>query len=106
VTGTGTHRDGNSLESSNCSAYTAAMNIILPPEQEQWLNARIAEGEFTSLEAAVRQMIAERMTFEADDLAWARPYADEARAAAMRGEVVSLDDAIADIDAHLATLKD
>jgi antitoxin ParD1/3/4 len=82
------------------------MNIVLPPEQERWLNARIAEGQFTSLEAAVRQMIAERMAFETDDFAWARPYADEARAAALRGEVVPLDDAIADIDAHLATLKD
>jgi antitoxin ParD1/3/4 len=81
------------------------MNIFLPPEQERWLNARIAEGQFTSPDAAVQQMIAERMAFEADDFAWARPYVDEARAAVMRGEVVSLDDAIADIDAHLATLK-
>jgi Arc/MetJ-type ribon-helix-helix transcriptional regulator len=35
------------------------MNIKLPPEQEQWLNARVADGEFASPEAAVRQMIAE-----------------------------------------------
>ena len=81
------------------------MNIVLPPEQERWLNARIAEGQFTSPDAAVQQMIAERMAFEADDFAWARPYVDEARAAVMRGEVVPLDDAIADIDTHLATLK-
>jgi antitoxin ParD1/3/4 len=81
------------------------MNVVLPPEQEQWLNARIAEGEFTSPEAAVRQMIAERMALDADDFAWARPYVDEARAAALRGEIVPVDDAVADIDAHLATLK-
>jgi antitoxin ParD1/3/4 len=81
------------------------MNIFFPPEQERWLNARIAEGQFTSPDAAVQQMIAERMAFEADDFAWARPYVDEARAAVMRGEVVPLDDAIADIDTHLATLK-
>jgi hypothetical protein len=30
---------------------------------------------------------------------------DEARAAASRGDVVPLDDAIADIDAYLASLK-
>lgn len=82
------------------------MNIKLPPEQEQWLNARVADGEFASPDAAVRQMIAERMALEADDLAWARPYVDEARAAVARGEVVSLDDAIADIDAYVASLKD
>ncbi len=82
------------------------MNIVLPPEQERWLNARIAEGQFASPEAAVQQIIAERMALEADDFAWARPYVDEARLAAVRGEVAPVDDAIADIDAHLAKLKD
>jgi Arc/MetJ-type ribon-helix-helix transcriptional regulator len=81
------------------------MNIKLSPEQAQWLAARIADGEFGSPEEAVRQMIAERMALEADDFAWAKPYVDEARAAFARGEVVSLDDATADIDAHLASLK-
>jgi hypothetical protein len=47
-----------------------------------------------------------RMAFEADDFTWAKPYVDEARAAVARGEVVSLEDAIADIDAYLASLKD
>jgi antitoxin ParD1/3/4 len=81
------------------------MNIKLPPEQEQWLNARVAEGDFASPEAAVRQMIAERMALESDDFAWAKPYLDEARAAVARGEVVSVDEAIADIEAHLASFK-
>jgi antitoxin ParD1/3/4 len=81
------------------------MNIKLPPEQEQWLTARVAEGAFASPEAAVRQMIAERMVLEADDFAWATPYVNEARAAVARGEVVSLDEAIADIDIHLTSLK-
>jgi antitoxin ParD1/3/4 len=82
------------------------MNIKLPPEQEQWLNARVADGDFDSPEAAVRQMIAERMAFEAEDFAWAKPYVDAARAAVGRGDVVSLDEAVADIDAHLGSLKD
>ena len=50
-------------------------------------------------------MIAERMALEADNFGWAKPYVDEARGAIARGEVVSLDEAIADIDAHLASLK-
>jgi hypothetical protein len=45
------------------------------------------------------------MKTDDDDLSWAKPYVDEARAAAARGEIVSLDDAIADIDAHLTALK-
>jgi antitoxin ParD1/3/4 len=81
------------------------MNIKLPPEQEQWLNARVAEVAFASPEAAVRQMISDRIAIEADDFAWAKPYVDEARAAVARGEVASVDEAIADIDAHLASLK-
>ncbi len=93
------------LESETRRAYTAAMNILLPPEQEQWLKARVAEGEFASPDAAVQQIIAERMAFEADDFGWAAPYVDVARAAVARGELTAIDDAIADIDAHLASLK-
>ena len=99
------HAIALTLETSACSVYTIAMNIVLPPEQEQWLKARIADGQFASPEAAMRQMIAERMAFEADGFAWAKPYVDEARAAVARGEVVSLDEAIADIDTHLTSLK-
>jgi antitoxin ParD1/3/4 len=82
------------------------MNIKLPPEQENWLNARVADGEFASPEAAVRQMIAERMAIAADDFAWAKPYVDEARAAVARGEFVSINEAIADMEAHLKSLED
>jgi antitoxin ParD1/3/4 len=98
-------RPSVTLESETRYAYTIAMNIVLPPDQEQWLKARVAEGEFASLDAAVQQMIAERMAFEASDFAWAVPYVDVARAAVARGESTEIDDAIADIDAHLASLK-
>jgi predicted transcriptional regulator len=81
------------------------MNIKLSQLEEQWLEARIAEGQFASPEEAVRRMIADRMALEAADFTWARPFVDEARAAAARGEVITLDDAVADIDAHLASLK-
>ena len=60
---------------------------IFPPAQQEWLETQIAKGEFASAEDAVRQMIAERMALEADNLAWAKPYVDEARAAVARGEV-------------------
>ena len=45
------------------------------------------------------------MAINDDDLAWVKPFVDEARAATARGEIVPLDDALADIDAHLATLE-
>jgi antitoxin ParD1/3/4 len=73
------------------------MKITLPPEQEQWLEQQIDQGVFTSVEDAVRKLIAERMAFEADDFTWAKPYVDEARAAVARGDVLTLEEALADM---------
>ena len=81
------------------------MNIRLPVEQLKWLEQQVAAGRFGSVDDAVTAAVADLMAIEEDDLAWAKPYVDEARAAAARGEVVSIDDAIADIDAHVAALK-
>jgi hypothetical protein len=60
-----------------------------------------ALAEVNAAAAAVAGLI----VTETDDLAWAKPYVDEARTDVARGDVVPLDDAIADIDAHLASLK-
>jgi len=81
------------------------MNITLPAEQERWLKTRIANGEFQSAEDAVRQLIAERMIIDGDDMAWAKPLVDEARAAVARGDKSSLEEAELDIDRALASLK-
>jgi antitoxin ParD1/3/4 len=81
------------------------MNIRLPTEQQAWLEAQVAAGHFDSVDDAVAIAVADLMAIDQDDLAWAKPDIDEARAAAARGESVNLDDAIADIDAHLASLK-
>jgi antitoxin ParD1/3/4 len=81
------------------------MNITLPVEQEQWLKKRIASGEFQSPDDAVRQLIAERMIVEDDDMAWAHPLVTEALEAVARGDVTSLEEAELDIDRVLASLK-
>ncbi|HTV36921.1 MAG TPA: hypothetical protein VMF12_10875 [Xanthobacteraceae bacterium] len=81
------------------------MTITLRPDQQKWLEEQVAAGRFPSVDDAVAVAVADLMEIADDDLGWAKPYLDEARQAAVRGEVVSLDDAIADIDAHLGTLK-
>ena len=81
------------------------MNIVLPPAQREWLEAQVARGEFASVEDAVQQMIAERMALETDDLAWAKRYVDEARAAVARGEVFTLDEHEARMTELLKALK-
>ena len=72
-----------------------SMPITLTPEQEAWCIARVAAGDFASVEEAARQLIderiAERAAEEGNDLAWAKPYVDDARAVA-RGDVVTLDE--------------
>lgn len=85
--------------------YVSQMNIRLRPEQQAWLEAQVAAGHFSSVDDAVALAVSDLMAIGDDDLAWAKPYVDEGRAAAARGEVVSLDDAAADIDAHIAALK-
>lgn len=80
------------------------MNITLPADQEHWLKMRIANGEFQSVEDAIRQLIADRMMADDDDLAWAKPLVDKARLAVARGEVAALEEAERDIDQTLASL--
>ena len=81
------------------------MNIMLPPAQQEWLEAKVAKGEYASIEQAIQQMIEERMIFENDDLAWAKPYVDEALAQVDRGEVLSLEEHEARMEKHLKALK-
>jgi antitoxin ParD1/3/4 len=86
-----------------------SMTIILTPEQEAWCQAHVAAGAFASVEEAARQLIderiAERAIEEGDDLAWAKPYVDEARAAVARGDVVTLDEHKARNAARLAAIR-
>lgn len=81
------------------------MNITLPRVQQEWLEALVAKGEFASVEDAVQRMIADRMAFDADDMAWAEPLVADGRSAAARGEVFTLEDHEARMDELLRTLK-
>ena len=86
-----------------------AMPITLTPEQETWLRADVAAGDFASVEDAARQLIDERIAERAaeddEDMAWAKPLVDEARDAVARGEFVSLEEHKAHIAALLESLK-
>jgi antitoxin ParD1/3/4 len=85
------------------------MSITLTPEQEAWIKAHVATGDFASIEEAARQLIDDRIAELAetgdDDLIWAKPYVDEARADMERGDVITLDEHRARNGARLAALK-
>jgi antitoxin ParD1/3/4 len=85
------------------------MTITLKPDQEAWLKSRVASGDFASIEEAARQLIderiAERTAEEAGDLAWAKPYVDEALADIARGAVMTFEEHEARTDARLAAMR-
>jgi antitoxin ParD1/3/4 len=70
-------------------SYIRAMNILLPREQQEWLEAEVAAGHFSSIDEAVAAAVAELKSLLDDDLTWAKPYVDEARASVARGELLS-----------------
>ena len=68
------------------------MNITLPREQQEWLEAQVRAGAYESIDEAVASIVAEHMQFDVDDLEWAKPLVEEARAAAERGETMTLEE--------------
>ncbi len=80
--------------------------MTFTPEQQAWLDARVASGEFASADEAIAHLIDVAMIEDEDDLAWARPLVDEARAEVERGEVVTLEEMKAHHSALIASLKD
>jgi len=85
------------------------MMITLTSEQEAWLEAHVARGEYSSIEEAARRLIDERIAAraaeESDDLAWAKPSVDEALADVERDDVITLEEHVARTTALLAAIK-
>jgi antitoxin ParD1/3/4 len=85
------------------------MPISLTPEQQTQLSAYVARGEFAFIEEAASQLIderiAERALEEGDDLAWAKPYVDEALQDVAQGNVLTLQQHRARNVSRLAALK-
>ena len=68
------------------------MNITLPREQQEWLEAQVKAGAYDSVDDAVASILAGHMDMLTDDLAWAKPLVEEARASMARGEGMTLDE--------------
>jgi plasmid stabilization system protein ParE/Arc/MetJ-type ribon-helix-helix transcriptional regulator len=88
------------------------MSITLTPEQETWIKAQFAAGDFASVEEAARQLIDDRIAElandegdEPDDMAWAKPLVDEGLAALERGDFITLEEHRARNAARRAALR-
>lgn len=79
--------------------------VTLTPAQEAWLEAQIAEGRLPSIEDAVRSAVADLMTISNDDLAWAKPYVDQARASVARGDISTGEAVLARLRQRITQLK-
>jgi Arc/MetJ-type ribon-helix-helix transcriptional regulator len=80
-------------------------SIKLTAAQEAWLEAQVAEGHVPSAEDAVRSAVADLMTLSNDDLSWAKPYVEAARASVARGETVEAQDILLRLRRHIADFK-
>jgi predicted transcriptional regulator len=80
------------------------MNIRLKPDTEEWIKARVAEGQFKSLEEAVELLVQEarssREAFDSADLSWVKPYIEEGLAALEAGDVVPAEEVYAELRAR------
>jgi antitoxin ParD1/3/4 len=81
------------------------MTITLPREQQEWLEAQVAAGNYDSVEQAVASIVAEHMLLDIDDLSWAKPLVDEARESLARGEGMTLEEHRRNMDEKLAALR-
>ena len=81
------------------------MHITLPQEQIEWLEAQVAAGHFSSIDEAVAVAIADLKALGDDDLAWAKPYVDQARASLARGDVISGEEFFKRVNAKITSLR-
>jgi antitoxin ParD1/3/4 len=88
------------------------MSITRTLEQESWIKARVATRDLAPVEDAARQLIDDGIAEltgdedgEHDEMAWAKPYVDEARADIARGDVITLEEHQARNAARLAALR-
>ncbi len=84
------------------------MTITLTPEQQDWIDAHVARGDYASAEEATRVLLDDaiaRRTLADDDLGWAKPLVDEALAEVERGETISWEDSCAELAAIVASFE-
>lgn len=81
------------------------MNVKLPADQLRWLERKVDAGQFASVDEAVATAVGDFMALHDDDLAWAKPYVDQARASMARGDVLSGEDYFKRLDAKRAALR-
>ena len=63
------------------------MTNTLTPTNQEWLEQQVKEGTFSSEDEALNMAVETLKSIQTDDLAWAKPYIDEARKEVAAGNV-------------------
>ena len=79
--------------------------INLTAAQEAWLEAQIAAGYLPSVEDAVRSAVGDMMAMSDDDLEWAKPFIDQARASVARGDVSTGEAVLSELRSRISSFK-
>lgn len=93
------------MEYHTGQVYSQMMNVNLSLKQRRWLEAEVSAGRFASVDEAVEMAVSALMDLETDDLSWAKPQVDEARASIMRGETIASDDYLKSLDKKIASMQ-
>jgi antitoxin ParD1/3/4 len=81
------------------------VTVALPHDQQKWLEAQVAAGNFASVEEAVAIAVADLRAMAEDDLAWAAPYVEEARRSVAAGQVISGEEFAQELEGKIASLR-
>ena len=76
------------------------MRIHLTKDDEDWLQAQVAAGRFSSLDEALAEAIGS-LRAEDEALTWAKPLVDEGLAELDRGESIPAEEVFANLEGLL-----
>lgn len=82
-----------------------SISVKLTPAQEAWLEAQVAAGYLPSVEDGVRSAVADLMALSTDDLEWAKPFIDQARASVARGDVTTGEALLVELRSRISSFK-
>lgn len=81
------------------------MTIILPREQQEWLETQVVAGHYDSVGQAVASIVAEHIQLDTDDLSWVKPLVDEGLASLAQGGGITLEEHRRRIQEKSASLR-
>jgi antitoxin ParD1/3/4 len=88
------------------NAIMGTKNISFPDELDQYIEAKVASGEYAHSSEVVRDAVRRMMEEEAEKLEWLRREVGEAIASVDRGDGMTEEEADADLERYIRQYED